>query len=208
MTVESAILPTLYYAHDPMCSWCWGFRPVWQQVQQALAGRVKVRYLLGGLAPDTSDTMPEGMQINIRDTWRTIQKEIPCTEFNFDFWRDCQPRRSTYPACRAIIACRMQSPELESAMLLAIQQAYYLHARNPSDNETLLVLALEIGLDGEIFLEDTRSDLCQKLLMDEIHYCREIGASSFPSIILKQSGLYTTIDIDYNDRDMIIRQIL
>ncbi|MFT6977114.1 MAG: putative protein-disulfide isomerase, partial [Shewanella psychromarinicola] len=20
---------TLYYVHDPMCSWCWGYRPTW-----------------------------------------------------------------------------------------------------------------------------------------------------------------------------------
>ncbi|MCW8956777.1 MAG: DsbA family protein, partial [Gammaproteobacteria bacterium] len=74
--------PTLYYIHDPMCSWCWGFRPVWQQVQAKLPSQIKVQYVLGGLAPDSDNTMPQDMQINIATTWQTIQREIPGTQFN------------------------------------------------------------------------------------------------------------------------------
>ena len=70
----------LYYVHDPMCSWCWGFRPVWQEVQQALNGKIEIRYLLGGLAPDNLEPMSEDMQINIRSNWQRIQKEIPGRE--------------------------------------------------------------------------------------------------------------------------------
>ena len=48
MTSQQA---TLYYVHDPMCSWCWGFAPVWQEVRERLTDSpVQVKYLLGGLA--------------------------------------------------------------------------------------------------------------------------------------------------------------
>jgi putative protein-disulfide isomerase len=55
------------------------------------------------------------------------------------------PRRSTYAACRAVIAARRQNPGYEEKMILAIQQAYYLEARNPADSHTLIELASEIG---------------------------------------------------------------
>ena len=202
------IAQTLIYVHDPMCSWCWGFRPVWQQVQRALAGKLDVRYVLGGLAADSDEPMPEEMRLNVLDNWRRIQREIPGTEFNYDFWTRCSPRRSTYPACRAIIACRMQQPELESEMLLLIQQAYYLLARNPSDLDVLVGLAEQLGLNTRQFYHDIQSDVCQNVLSDEIKFCREINVYSFPSLVLKQGKTYTYLDIDYNSSANILSQIL
>ena len=75
-------------------------------------------------------------------------------KFNYDFWKKCRPRRSTYPACRAVIAARKQKNKFDMEMTLSIQKAYYLHARNPSDYETLIELAEEIGADKNKFSKD------------------------------------------------------
>lgn len=204
----SSELPTLYYAHDPMCSWCWGFRPVWKQVQESLVGKVNVRTLLGGLAADSDQPMPIEMQNAIKNTWKKIQHEIKGVEFNYEFWQLCQPRRSTYPACRAIIACKMQRPDLESEMLLAIQQAYYMNAKNPSDLEVLVQLAGNVGLDTDQFKSDIVSEKCQNFLMHEIKFCREIYIHSFPSLVLQMGESFSAIEIDYNDSAKILKQIL
>ena len=29
--------PELFYVHDPMCSWCYAFAPVWERVHGELA---------------------------------------------------------------------------------------------------------------------------------------------------------------------------
>ena len=199
---------TLYYIHDPMCSWCWGFRPVLEQVKQSLPDSIEIRYVLGGLAADTDLPMPQKMQNTIRETWKRIQHEIPGTEFNYDFWKRCRPRRSTYPACRAIIACRKQQPHLEGEMLLLIQQAYYLQAKNPSDLDVLLSLAEQLGLNTQQFSDDIESEVCQNALLKEIEFCRDINISSFPSLVLKQGKSYTSLDIDYNNSKKILNQIL
>ena len=191
-----------------MCSWCWGFRPVLDQVKQALTGKVDIQYILGGLAPDTDQPMPKHMQRSILETWKKIQQEIPGTQFNFDFWSRCSPRRSTYPACRAIIACRMQRPELEDEMLKAIQHAYYLQAKNPSNLDILFNLAGTLGLNAQQFIHDIQSELCQIMLKKEIEFCRNIDAYSFPSLVLKQGKSYTSLDIDYNNSKNILAQIL
>lgn len=199
---------TLYYVHDPMCSWCWGFRPVWKQVQQALAGRVNIRYVLGGLAPDNDQPMPADMQANIRDTWTSIQREIPGTQFNFDFWTKCRPRRSTYPACRAILAARLQGENYDTEMLLAIQQAYYLQARNPSDIPVLTDLAAQIGLDSERFANDLSSGTCEQMLQQELALTHKLGVTSFPSLVLNCGDSNTLISIDYTSGETIVSSIL
>jgi len=49
---------TLYYIHDPMCSWCWAFKSTWHKVLKELPSHINVYYLLGGLAPDSDLPMP------------------------------------------------------------------------------------------------------------------------------------------------------
>lgn len=198
---------TLFYAHDPMCSWCWGFRKTWESITQQLPEHINVKYLLGGLAPDSSEPMPQDMQINIRDTWRTIQKEIPGTEFNFDFWELCKPRRSTYPSCRAVISAIKQNPAVEKAMILAIQEAYYLHARNPSDDDVLIDLACKLELDSKQFSNDLLSAETQEELMSEIRFSRELGAQGFPSLIFETKNSRKLLRLDYNYPDAILNQL-
>ena len=198
---------TLYYIHDPMCSWCWGFRYTWASVVQRLPEDIAVHYVLGGLAADCSESMPQDMQIHIRDTWRAIQKEIPETVFNFDFWEQCQPRRSTYPSCRAVIAARKQNPSLEKAMILAIQEAYYLHARNPSDDDVLIDLAGALDLDTEKFSEDLSSQETQNELMLEIQFSKQLGVQGLPSLVLETNDIRKLLRLDYNNPEVILNQM-
>jgi putative protein-disulfide isomerase len=199
---------TLYYIHDPMCSWCWAFRPVWQTVLQQRPQHIEVKYLLGGLAADTDQPMPEVLQNTIRQTWQRIQTAVPGTNFNFDFWNTCQPRRSTYPACRAVIAARNQGQHHEEAMILAIQQAYYLHAKNPSNDDVLKNLALELGLDLDQFQVDLNSLQTRQKLDNEIANCRKIGAQGFPSLIWLGLGNQSSITLDYNNADNLLQAII
>ena len=197
----------LYYVHDPMCSWCWGFRPVWQEVKQALQNEVKIDYLVGGLAPDSTEAMPLELQQKLAQTWRTIEEKIPGTRFNFDFWQQCSPRRSTYPACRAVLIAKQAAPELEEAMIYAIQKAYYEQARNPSDDDTLIALATELGLDGAWFAEQLHAPDTEQLLQRDFDFARSLGGHGFPSLILRQGEDSVFIPHSYTSAEETLRRI-
>jgi len=198
----------LYYLHDPMCSWCWGFKPTWDIVTKQLNGKIKVVSLLGGLAPDSDEDMPLHTRDYVLSNWRRIEKKIPGTKFNYDFWTKCKPRRSTYPACRAVISARIQSPEFEMPMISAIQKCYYLDAQNPSDEHVLVTLAEELGLDANKFLLDLRSEKVSKMLLAEISLAKTKGMSRMPSLSLQNGGELKAITIDFLDPDYIIAQII
>jgi len=195
----------LFYIHDPMCSWCWGFNRTWSEVEEALHGKLEIEYVVGGLAQDSDQPMPEDMQMMLQSTWRAIQQKIPGTRFNFEFWSKCKPRRSTYPACRAVLAAKQQNAEKE--MILAIQHGYYMQARNPSDNHTLELLARELGLDAALFSKDLNSTEIQTQLIKQIEFGLSIGAQGFPSLILRTGKDVKRVQIDYNSSDEIIQQL-
>jgi putative protein-disulfide isomerase len=187
---------TLFYVHDPMCSWCWGHRPQWEHLQAALPKSVAVTNVVGGLAPDSDKVMPLAQQQAIGGYWKKIE-EMLGTQFNHDFWQQNIPRRSTYPACRSVIAARWQNAE--EKMIEAIQEAYYLKAKNPSDTETHLLLAAELGLDAKKFAVDFSSEKLAKVFKQELQFARSLPINGFPSMVFQHQGQVHFIPLDYKD---------
>ena len=199
---------TLFYIHDPMCSWCWGFSHTWNKVKNSLPSEINVQYVLGGLAPDSSEVMPNEMREYIQMNWHKIEQKIPGVSFNYTFWDSCTPKRSTYPACRAVIAVKNQNSDLEQTMVKLIQQAYYLDAKNPSEDDVLISLAKTLDLDIKQFTQDLNSESTQQLLSDDIALMQSLGVSSFPSLVLQTTNGIKSITIDYNNPKLILNQII
>ncbi len=196
---------TLYYFYDPMCSWCWGFKPTWTQLCEQLPEHVAIEYVAGGLAPDSDQPMSEDMQLKLPMTWQQIQRQLG-TEFNFDFWRDCQPRRSTYPACRAVIAAGLQG-QLD-AMINAVQRGYYLRALNPSNLDMLEQMAQEIGLDTAQFKADMAGERVEQLFQAQLRLTSQMPVQGFPSLVLKAGNQVRPIALNYTDATAMQQQIL
>jgi putative protein-disulfide isomerase len=196
----------LYFILDPMCSWCWGFRSAFEQLRLALSERIHIQYVMGGLAPDSDEPMPEKTREYVQSQWKLVTNNTGA-EFNWDFWQRCQPRRSTYPACRAVIASGLQNEDARADMIYAIQRAYYVNAKNPSDLDTLIECATEIGLDTERFTRDMQSAQIDQLLMDELQLRSRLGVTSFPSLRLEINGTLHDIGIDYMNPATMLQQI-
>ena len=195
---------TLYYFYDPMCSWCWGFKPTWVALCKQLPETIAVKYVAGGLAPDNDQPMPEEMQLKLQMTWQQINRQLG-TEFNFDFWRDCKPRRSTWLSCRAAIAASLQG-KLEE-MITAIQKGYYLRAMNPSDLEVLETFAQEIGLDVARFSEDIAGDEVAALFNQQLNLTSKMPIRGFPSLVIEVDGQVEPIALNYQDAKAMYEQI-
>jgi putative protein-disulfide isomerase len=191
-----------------MCSWCWGFNSTWKNVKDSLPSSINIQYILGGLAPDSSEPMPIEMRKYIQTNWSKIEQKISGVKFNYDFWDNCTPKRSTYPACRAVIAVKNQNPDLEQTIIKLIQQAYYVNAKNPSDDSTLIELAKTLDIDIKQFTHDLNFESTQQQLLDDIALMQTLGVSSLPSLVLKIGTDLKSINIDYNDADLILAQII
>ena len=195
---------TLYHVHDPMCSWCYGFKPTLDELRKNLNENVKLVHVVGGLAPHSSKEMAKNQQEMIENIWHEIEQKVG-TKFNYDFWKDNIPRRSTYLSCQATMLARTEGKEDE--MIEAIQEAYYLKAMNPSDASTLIQLAEQIGMDKNKFEEDLKSEKIEEDLENELDFRRSIKVRSFPSLILKYKKEIYPINIQFGDYTQMLKQI-
>ena len=199
-------MATLFHFHDPMCSWCWAFKPTWSEIEEALPEGLTVRRVLGGLAPDNAEPMPAQMRETIAGYWRHIETAVPGTQFNYDFWTRNTPRRATYPACRAVAAARLLAPEKEEALIARIQRAYYLEAKNPSDDAVLIALAEELGFDDS-FSSMLNSEQVVDEFSADLQLCATYGVQGFPSLVLHAGEQAWRIRIDYNHADVSLQDI-
>ena len=178
----------LLYVADPMCSWCWGFAPVLAAAEARLPAGVSVRLVLGGLAPDSDEPMNERTRAYVQAAWDQVEARTGAT-FNREFWSACRPRRSTWPACRAVLAAGERGRE----MFAAIQRAYYLEARNPSDRDTLIALAAELGLDREGFSRELDAPETQRALEADFALRDALGVSGYPTLVLRRGAERQTL---------------
>ncbi|MGB0867342.1 MAG: DsbA family protein [Granulosicoccaceae bacterium] len=197
----------LIYIHDPMCSWCWAFAPAWKEIQAKLPQGVETLVLLGGLAPDSDEPMPDQMQQYLRETWQRIEASVPGTRFDHSFWQVCQPRRSTWPACRAVLAAEALREGAAAAMTSAIQQAYYLQAKNPSDDAVLVALAGEIGLDEAAFSAELNSEANRQRHQGQMAQAQALQVNSYPTLLLRSGSQLVRLPLDYNDPQSTLNAI-
>ncbi len=200
-------MQTLYYFHDPMCSWCYAFDNTLTRLQQQLPASVNLIKITGGLAADSIVPMSQDMIDAIQKNWRRIENVVTGVTFNYDFWQKNTPYRSTYLACRAVICATKQNTEFETKMIHAIQQAYYQDAKNPSIATTLFKCAESIGLNVEQFQKDIDSEAIDQELKKQINFSYKSGISSYPSLLLLINKQHHSIEIDYNNEKLILEQI-
>jgi len=198
----------LYYFHDPMCSWCYAFDAVLTQIENNLPGSVQLIKIVTGLAPDSIELMPVALQKSIQGHWKRIEETVSSVQFNYDFWTINQPIRSTYPACRAVLAAKKQGADFENKMIKQIQWAYYKNAQNPSLDETLIQCAQRVGLDSSVFKTDYTGQEVEMELQKQIYFTKQSAVFSYPSLRLERALKLVPIGIDYNDAEGLLKQII
>ena len=170
----------LLYVMDPMCAWCYGFQP---ELEGFLAQHpeAELTWIMGGLAPDSNTPMADELKQAISSYWHQIEQASQ-VEFNHDYWALNTPYRSTYPACRAVIAAESSIDAGADQMVKAIQSAYYRQALNPSLEETLIQCAASIGLNEAAFLQAFQSAETERRFQQHMNIAMQLQVNGFPAL--------------------------
>ncbi len=188
----------LVYVHDPMCSWCYGFAPTWNELKSRLPEGLAVVSLLGGLAPDNDEPMPEEMVEYLKKTWHRIADACGVS-FDFTYWDQVpRPPRTTFIACRGVIAAEQVAGQGE-AFTERLQKAYYQEARNVWDPFVLAELAEGMGFRREAFEEALQSDGVRAAHDEQRELVGRLQIEGYPSLLLIKDGHAYPIAIRHGD---------
>ena len=198
----------LYYFHDPMCSWCYAFSAALNTIETKLPDSIELIKIVTGLAPDSMTPMTTELQKTIQAHWKKIEQTVPNVTFNYDFWHKNTAIRSTYPACRAVLAAKNQSDDFENEMISQIQHAYYKNAENPALMDVLIKCAQRCDIDIPYFIDDLMGQEIENELQKQIEFTRQLSVFSYPSLRLESNNTINPVSINYIDAESMMKQIL
>lgn len=175
------------YVADPMCSWCYGFAPVIQELALHFAGRLPVRIMMGGLRAGNTRAMRTADKAYIRNAWGKVGEATGRTFDMAFFDRECFVY-DTEPACRAVVAARHLAPEKALPFLGRVSAAFYGHNRDMTDTDELVAVAVEAGFDDVAFRAaflspDVRNDTFRDFLT-----AKQTGIEGFPCLLIGDDG--------------------
>ncbi len=180
---------------DPYCTWCWGSEPILRKIQEVYGKQISISFVMGGLVEDIRNFSDPGAGIGgaqwykqVAEHWAEASRHhnMPVdVEVYYDIKDDIF---STYPACIAFEAAKLQSEEMGKLYLRRLREAASAERMAIQHSDVQVALADEIGLNRDIFLETIQSQKAENAFKEDIAECLQRGVRGFPSFLLRGFG--------------------
>ena len=197
--------PHLIYFADPMCSWCWGFSPVIDEVREKFGSSLPIRVILGGLRPGTTEPLTEASKGEIREHWEHVH-EASGQSFDFSFFERQGFVYDSEPASRAVVAMRSRSMSDALNFLKRTHAAFYAENRDVTDEQVLADLAAEEGCDRDQFLRSFHSEETKTETLADFQTAQRAGVRGFPCLISGEDDRaeYSLVTMGYQPANRVL----
>lgn len=190
--ISTPPVATLHYIYDPLCGWCYAAAPLAQAASQIPGLLLSLHG--GGML---SDHNRRQMSAAWRDYVLPHDKRIAALSgqiFGQAYFQglleDGSVILDSTPPITAVL-CAQSLQGLGLAMLEKIQAAHYQHGMKVAEQQVLIALATELGLDATKFAQRF-AELSPAATAQHIQQSREllaqVGGNGFPSFVLEQPG--------------------
>ncbi len=172
-------MPYLIFVLDPMCSWCWGFHPVIEELREKYSNEFQFSLVVGGLRSKGQMPWTDENKHYLAQNWNAVAQQTK-QPFNFSLLNRKEFDYDTYPACKAIVTVReLWGDEASFKYLEKVQEAFYVKGEDTTLVETLL----KYVENKKKFLKFYENDRAEILMKHDFSKARSMGANAFPSIV-------------------------
>lgn len=178
----------LYYATDPLCSFCWAFEPTLRKFRYqyssyfnkdvtVMGGMIEKWEKFGGDSGNGIRTA-----VDVAQHWREIG-DFSRMVIDGRVWLD-EPIDSSFPSSLAYQIVRRDFPEKASAFLRKLRETVMVWNQDISKRDVLASILDEMGLDSVKILDDADSFEGRALLNSDLGLSQALTATGFPTIVL------------------------
>ncbi|MEZ4826925.1 MAG: DsbA family protein [Bacteroidia bacterium] len=185
------------YVGDPLCSWCYGISDELEKLRQAYTS-YPFDIVVGGLR--TGETSPMGKYLKnfLFEHWGQVN-ELSGQPFSYGILDQESPFvYDTEKPCRAVVAFRHLKPESTLPFFKSIQHAFYRENLDTNQIDTYFPLLEPYGVEKDAFEEMFFQEEIRKETNDDFMWARQVGANSFPTMLLQHEGTLWAIAIGYS----------
>ncbi|KUP24020.1 DsbA family protein [Paenibacillus sp. DMB5] len=177
---------TLYYVTDPICSHCWALEPVLNRFIQEYGQYFDLKIVMGGLLPSWKGFSDGGNGIqkpaDVAGHWREVG-EHSRMPIDGSLWHT-NPVLSSYPPSRVFKVIQSKHEGREGDFLRIAREAVFVSNLNIGEEQVLITLVDQLGLDGQQIVDEAALDSAQDLLDEDFRLSARLGVRGFPSIVV------------------------
>lgn len=171
------------YVGDPMCSWCWGFAPVLERMEEVYD--IPIRVVVGGLRPGPdAEPLDDARQRMLAHHWHQVE-EASGQPFDHAFLdrRDGWRYDTEVPAI-AVVTMRSLDPKATLPFHSRLQRAFYADGVDITDRSVYGDIVDDFRVDPDEFERRFASDEMRFRAWDDFSEARAMGIAGFPALLL------------------------
>jgi putative protein-disulfide isomerase len=190
---QSTLLELLYVA-DPMCSWCWGFAPVIDKIDQSFD--MPLRVVVGGLRPGERAEPLDRVRPMLAHHWSQVAaatgQPFDHTALDRKDWM-----YDTLVPDTAVATMRSMAPNETLRFLATVQQAFYAEAVDVTDPYVYVDLVAGFPIDPEPFVAAIRSPEMLVATERDFQEAQWLGVTGFPTLLLRDGTTTVPMSLGY-----------
>lgn len=197
--------PSLIYVYDPLCGWCFGFHPVMEKIQDRFSDELHVEVKPGGLAiGERAEPIGEGYGY-IKDALGQVEKTTG-VEFGRNFKLLAEEGSyfyDSFPPCRAQVVVNSIAPDKALSFAGAMQKAFFVDGKSLNETDTYHSIIDHLNINKELFDQAFESEVNRKRTLEEFEWCKKMGATGFPTLLLKVGEEFGVMARGYRPFDIV-----
>lgn len=183
------------YVGDPMCSWCWGFSPVLEELESRYG--IPLRVVMGGLRAGP-EAQPMGVEARrqMADYWQGVSDRTgqPFTTASLD--RDGWVY-DTEPSCRAVVAMRELAPDETLRWVARLHRAFYVEGVDVTDLSVFPGLVEGMYVDADRYREVLGEDAIAERTQEDFLEAQRYGVAGFPTLLFRDGDEFGVVTRGY-----------
>ena len=198
---------SLIYVGDPMCSWCWGFTPVLEDVLEETGLHLDV--VVGGLRPGpAAEPLAGGLGIYLEREWATIGERTgqPFDPRIFGELGD-QWVYDTELADMAVVRMRDLAHDRTLSFFVRLQRAFYAERTDVTDRRSYRRLVRGFDVDPEEFVGSLGEDELRRQTWRDFATARRWGVTGFPTLLFRREGRLGVITAGYRPTSDVLAAV-
>ncbi len=184
------------YVGDAMCSWCWGFTPTIQGIQDRFT--LPIRLINGGLRPGpNAQKLDDELRALLQHHWHQVSS-VTGQPFDMSFLErnDGWIYDTELPAM-AVVTAREMAPQRVLDVYERLQRAFYAEGIDITDPNEYRTLIEPFELDPDAFLATFTSESARWKAWEDFEEARSLGISGFPALLLRTNGKLALVTRGY-----------
>lgn len=169
----------IYVFIDPLCPDCWALEPILKKLLIEYGDKFSIRHILTGRL--TSLNITKTAPAEIAKVWeRTASRSgMSC---DGDVWYE-SPLETPFAASVAIKAAELQGKKAGLKFLRKLQERLFLEKQDITNENILIDLADQTGLDINEFKIDLHSETAAKAFQCDLKITREMEVDESPTLV-------------------------